>query len=169
MNGNIVLIGFMGCGKSSVAKCLASEYQYQMIDSDAEIEKIQNRTISDIFSRDGEQAFRTMETQFLKESEFMSEHVVLSTGGGMPLKEENRALLHRIGTVVFLRASKEATYERLKKDSTRPLLNSPDPKQAISDLLDQRFGTYLDAADLIIDTDKMTPQEIAKLIHLQIG
>ena len=85
----IVLIGYMGCGKSTVAKLLARRCGKKLLDADSEIEKEQGRTISDIFSSLGEEAFRNMETEYLRKIAAMEEDVILSTGGGMPLRKEN--------------------------------------------------------------------------------
>ena len=102
---NLVLIGYMGSGKTTVGKTLAKMMQFSFLDTDEMIEKQQNKTIREIFAADGEQAFRDLETDLLKQ--LVAEkrkHLVLSTGGGMPLRAENQKLLSKLGLVVYLKA-----------------------------------------------------------------
>ena len=153
--GNVVLIGFMGCGKSSVAVKLSYRLKRQMTDTDRLIEKKQGKSIRDIFEQDGEEAFRQMETQTLQELKETAKNQVISVGGGTPVREENRTLMKEIGKVVYLRAKAETLYERLKKDTNRPLLQGGDEdlKTKIQGLLEKRSSAYEEAADLIIDVD----------------
>ena len=99
---NIVLMGFMGAGKTTIGKKLAKALECEFIDTDEWIEKEQGRKISDIFAEDGEVAFRDMEKDLLKRLQNSEDRFVLSIGGGMPVREENRALLRNLGTVVYL-------------------------------------------------------------------
>lgn len=153
--GNVVLIGFMGCGKSSVAVKLSYRLKRQMTDTDRLIEKKQGKSIREIFEQDGEEAFRQMETQTLQELKETAKNQVISVGGGTPEREENRTLMKEIGKVVYLRAKAETLYERLKKDTNRPLLQGGDEdlKTKIQGLLEKRSSAYEEAADLIIDVD----------------
>lgn len=153
--GNVVLIGFMGCGKSSVAVKLSYRLKRQMTDTDRLIEKKQGKSIREIFEQDGEEAFRQMETQTLQELKETAKNQVISVGGGTPVREENRTLMKEIGKVVYLRAKAETLYERLKKDTNRPLLQGGDEdlKTKIQGLLEKRSSAYEEAADLIIDVD----------------
>lgn len=151
--GNVILIGFMGCGKSSVALKLSYRMKQSMTDTDKWIEKKQGRTIKEIFAQDGEEAFREMETECLKSLKETARNQIISVGGGMPVKEENRSLMKEIGKVVYLRAKPETIYERVKEDKERPLLQCENPLERIQSLLEERKGAYEEAADLIVDVD----------------
>ena len=114
---NIVLMGFMGAGKTTIGKELAKALGYEFIDTDERIEREQGRKISDIFSEDGEEVFRQMETDLLKNLQNSEDKFVLSIGGGMPVREENRSLLRSLGTVVYLKTSKEEILRRVSGDT----------------------------------------------------
>lgn len=150
---NIILIGFMGCGKTTLGIKLSYRLRRSMEDTDKLIEKKEGRTISDIFQTDGEAYFRTLETACLKRMIRTTNHKIISTGGGLPLKEENRALLKELGTVVYLRATAETIYERVKHDKSRPLLQGENPQEKIRTLMAKRSALYEQAADVIIDVD----------------
>ncbi|MBD5523164.1 MAG: shikimate kinase [Lachnospiraceae bacterium] len=150
---NIILIGFMGCGKTTVGVKLSYRLRRTVVDTDKEIEKEEKRAISDIFATDGEEYFRDRETACLQKMLGSMNNQIISVGGGLPLREENRALLRRLGLVFYLRARPETIYERVKHDTTRPLLQGPDPQEKIRTLLAKRDGAYTDAADVIIDVD----------------
>ena len=123
IRNNIILIGYMGCGKTTVGKNLARITGYTFTDTDEMIEKEQGRTISEIFATDGEEAFRKMETKLLEQLiQEQSTQLVISTGGGMPLREKNRKLLAELGTVIYLQTKPQTVYERIKDDTKRPLL-----------------------------------------------
>lgn len=151
--GNVILTGFMGCGKSSVAVKLSYRLKKPMTDTDKWIEKRQKKTITEIFAQDGEEAFRQMETEALQGLKATAKNQVISVGGGLPVKEENRALMKEIGQVVYLRARPETLYERVKGDNGRPLLQCEDPLERIRKLLEERKEAYESAADLIVDVD----------------
>ncbi|WP_408071630.1 shikimate kinase [Butyrivibrio sp. JL13D10] len=166
---SIVLTGFMGSGKSSVAQRLCEILGYEMLDTDAEIEQMQSATISTIFREQGEGAFRDMETEFVKElSEEGKKRIILSVGGGLPIKPENREYLKKIGTVVFLKARPETVYERVKGDKTRPLLKSDDVLSKIKELQEERRDIYKAACDLEIDTDNKSIDLVANEIIEQM-
>ena len=167
---SIVLTGFMGSGKSSVAVRLCEILGYEMLDSDAEIEQMQSATINTIFREQGEGAFRDMETEFVKElSEDKRKRIVLSVGGGLPIKPENRDYLKRIGTVVFLKARPETVYERVKGDKSRPLLKSDDVLAKIKELQEERRDVYKAACDIEIDTDDKSIDQVAnEIIELML-
>ena len=166
----------MGAGKTTIGIKLSYALRIPMDDTDKMIEARQNRKISDIFATDGEDAFRKMETDLLQEllqkKEKREEEVkngvrktmvgayILSVGGGLPLREENRTLLKQIGKVVFLRAKPETIYERVKHDTTRPLLQCDDPFAKICELMNSRKDKYEAAADVIIDVDDKNFEEI---------
>lgn len=162
---NVVLVGYMGCGKTTVGKNLARDCGYRFLDTDEEIEKKYQRTISDIFAIEGEKAFRDMETAFLQEMlESGMDGVVVSTGGGMPVREENRTLLQKIGMVVYLKAQPQTIYERIKGDTKRPLLQCDDPLAKINDMMKQRAPIYEATAHEIICVDALRQSEIAASI-----
>ena len=119
---HIVLVGFMGAGKSTVGRWLSRKLFWQLLDTDAMIEARAGMTISEIFAVRGEEAFRSTETEVLAGLARMRSPVIISTGGGMPLRAENRAALRSLGRVVYLRVKPETVCARLAGDTTRPLL-----------------------------------------------
>ena len=151
--GNVILIGFMGSGKTTVGLKLSYYLRRPVIDTDKEIEREEKRTVSEIFAADGEEYFRDKETECLRKLLKETGDRIISVGGGLPLREQNRELLHRLGKVFYLRAGAETIYERLKYDTTRPLLQGDDPKGRIRTLLDARDAAYRAAADVIVDVD----------------
>ena len=167
---NIILEGFMGSGKSTVSELISDKLELELIDTDEAIEEAEGRKISEIFEQDGEEAFRDMETGLMEM--VISEHMretVISLGGGLPIREKNRELLKRAGKVVYLRTSPETVYDRLKGDDTRPLLKSENPLARIKELQDERGKIYEEAADIIVDTDGKSPEEVANEIIAAIG
>lgn len=151
---NIILIGFMGSGKSSIGKFLQKRYGYTLIDTDDYIEKQQNRSINDIFATDGEEYFRNLETECIKELINKSEKgFVIAVGGGLPMRSENQTLLKTLGKVVYLRATEDTLVDRLTGDSKRPLLKGGDLRTKIKDLFARREATYMSLADVVVDTD----------------
>lgn len=150
---NIVLIGFMGCGKSTVGKNLADALSYEFRDTDAMIEEAYGNTISQMFAEDGEEYFRNAETELLRKLSGDAKGLVLATGGGMPMREENRTLLREIGTVVFLEAKIETILERLQNDTGRPLADGEDREKRLRPLYEKRLPVYREAADYILDTE----------------
>ena len=166
----IILIGFMGSGKSSVGKALAKKLGYKLIDSDKYIEQQEGKSINDIFKECGEAGFRNMETAFLKNLSTTNEDIILSTGGGMPCHNNNAALLKEIGFSVYLSASPSVIYERVKHDTGRPLLMVDDKLGKITSLLSEREKYYNESADKVIETDKLSVDEIAdEIIRLLKG
>lgn len=151
--GNVILIGFMGCGKSTVGLRLSYRLRRTIIDTDREIEKEESRTITDIFATDGEAYFRDRETACLKRLKSSANNQIISVGGGLPMREENRALLHELGQVFYLRAEGETIYERVKDDTKRPLLQVEDPLARIKTLITERDPYYREAADVVITVD----------------
>ncbi|MBR1670228.1 MAG: AAA family ATPase [Butyrivibrio sp.] len=167
---NIILEGFMGSGKTTVSEILSERLDMELLDTDSAIETSDGRSISEIFEEDGEESFRDMETELLETiTEDHWRDMVISLGGGLPLREKNRELLKKAGKVVFLKVSPEIVYERLKGDDTRPLLKTSDPEESIRTLLEARSDIYDAAADIVIDTDNLTPEEIADEIIKALG
>lgn len=151
---NIILIGFMGCGKSTVGIRLSYRLRRTLLDTDKLIEKEEKRTISEIFAQDGEEYFRQLETKCLQKMIQTEKNQIISVGGGLPIREENHALLRQLGMVVYLRAKPETIYERLKNDTARPLLQGDNPQEKIRTLMEQRAPIYEKAADVLIDVDE---------------
>lgn len=162
---NIVLVGYMGCGKTTVGKNLARICRYTFLDTDEWIEEQQGRSISEIFATDGEEAFREMETQCIRTLiEGGLERHVISTGGGMPVREVNRGLLKKLGKVIYLRVQPETVYERVKGDTKRPLLQCEDPLAKIRQMIESRTPAYCESADYTVCVDDMKQSEIAMKI-----
>lgn len=163
--GNVILIGFMGCGKTTVGLKLSYRLRQSVIDTDKEIEKEEKRTISDIFATDGEAYFRQRETACLEKMLQTARDKIISVGGGLPMLEENRKLLKQIGKVFYLRAKPETIYQRLKYDTTRPLLRGDNPEGKITELMAKRASFYEQTADVIIDVDNRDFEQIISLIE----
>jgi shikimate kinase len=161
---NIILIGFMGSGKSAVGHRLARLRKMHYLDTDELIEKTEKMSINDIFAKKGEVHFRSLESEVIKTLQDY-DNFVISTGGGMVLREENVKMLKEIGPLVLLWADPEVVYQRVKRHAHRPLLNVPDPKAEIKKILDYREPIYRKVADLVIDTSKMTVEEEVKKIE----
>ena len=159
---NIILIGMMGSGKTSVGLEISRHYGFNFIDLDGQIEKKFGK-ISDIFKNSGENHFRELETEELK-SLIGVEKTILSTGGGTPLKEENQEILNKIGKVFYLSTSAGTIYERIKNQNHRPLLATCDPKKTIEEILSKRIGIYEKIGEKII-TDNKIPKQIAEEIY----
>ena len=157
---HVILIGFMGCGKSTVGIRLSYRLRRVVEDTDKLIEKRAGKSISDIFKEEGEAAFRQMETKCLQELMTLKDERIISTGGGLPMKIENHELLKRLGTVVYLRISPKGVWERLKNDTTRPLLQCDDPMAKIEELLAKRAPVYEQAADVVLDVDGKNMEEV---------
>ncbi len=161
---HIVLIGFMGAGKSTVGRWLSRKLSRQLLDTDAMIEAGAGMTIREIFAVRGEDAFRAAETEVLKGLAARRMPVIVSTGGGMPMRAENRTALRQLGYVVYLRVKPETVCKRLAGDTTRPLLAGNDRQQKVKELLRQRGPVYEETAHLTVDTDGRGPEEIAEEI-----
>ncbi len=157
---NIILIGFMGSGKTTVGLKLSYRLRIPVEDTDKLIERRENKSIRELFAQEGEEAFRQKETELLREIGSRNYRRILSVGGGTPLRPENRELLKRCGTVVYLRIRPETAYERLKGDTNRPLLQCDDPLQRIRTLLAEREEAYAACADVILDVDGLPTEEI---------
>lgn len=161
MRDNIILIGFMGAGKTSFGKWLAKEKGMEFVDTDDMIVKLHGLSIPEIFETRGEEVFRDMETELLKT--LVSEkknNMVISVGGGLPVREQNRELLRELGLVIYLRATVDTLCERLKGDTQRPLLQGGDVRERILALMEKRAALYEEGAALIIDTDGETYESI---------
>lgn len=160
---NIVLIGFMGSGKSTIAKVLSKKLNMKIADMDGDIEREEGRTISDIFSEDGESYFRSLEKSYLNRAS-EREHTILSTGGGVVVTDGNIDLLHKIGTVIFLQADVEHILNNVKGDTKRPLLQGGNVREKIIGMLEVRDPIYLSAANVIIQTSGKSVMTIVEEI-----
>ena len=173
---NIVLIGFMGTGKSAVGRALARRSGLRHLDTDAEIERLAGKTIPQIFTDDGEEAFRAQETEFLASLAGVHQDnaaLILSTGGGTPLRPDNAALLKQIGMVVWLQVLPEAILARVAHSlHERPLLaaHQADPLGRIQSLLALREPHYAALADIVLDTsDCANSEEGAARLMARLG
>jgi CMP/dCMP kinase len=165
---NAVLIGMMGSGKSTVGKLLAERAGMEFIDLDQMIVERAGRPISGIFESDGEETFRRMETEALREV-LSATHAVIATGGGIVTRAENRRLLRQIGNVFWLDAPAEELLVRIGDDETRPMLRGGDPLKRLEQLLAERREFYADASDIHLDTTELDPQELAARIEEILG
>ena len=149
MKGNIVLCGFMGSGKTSIGKRLAARTGMKFIDMDDYIQEKHNKKISDIFRDEGEEAFRQMETEAVRD---LSQHsgYIIASGGGTVLRQENVDLFHQGGSrIVLLDTPLTALFERLKNDTQRPLLQVENRREVIETLYNKRIPLYKAAADVV--------------------
>ncbi|MBI5415783.1 MAG: shikimate kinase [Candidatus Omnitrophica bacterium] len=159
---NIALIGFMGSGKSVVSKKLAVILKREAISTDEWIERREGRSIPRIFEESGEPYFREQETRAVREVAG-KESVVIDCGGGVVLDPRNIKELRKKGVIVFLAASPETVYQRVKDKEDRPLLKTADPQARIRQLMDQRKPFYA-LADYTVATDKKSVRQICEEI-----
>lgn len=155
---NLILIGFMGTGKTTIGKRVAKSIGFRFIDTDSLIEKKAGKSIPQIFQESGEDTFRDIETEVLKECREKSDQVI-STGGGIVTRPENLEILKSAGYVIWLKASPEIIFERVSRNRNRPLVQTQNPEQTIKDLLQQRAALYAGAQHLSINTDELTMEE----------
>lgn len=165
MNKNIILIGFMGCGKSTVGKMLSSKLQYELIDADAYIETALNMKISEIFAKYGEKWFREQES-FALECMTDGEKRIIATGGGAVETPGNREILKKGGTVVYLKSTVDRLWSRVGNDPKRPLSKDLN---GFMRLFNKRKPVYEEWADIIIDTAGKNPQAVVDEIMIKIN
>ena len=164
-NYNIVLIGFMGAGKSTISDFLKNVFAMDVVEMDQIIAQRQGMSISDIFETYGEQYFRDLETNLLIEMQSHS-NVVISCGGGTPMRECNVVEMKKNGRVVLLTAKPETILDRVKDNHDRPLIENNKTVPFIADLMEKRRAKYEAAADIIIETDGKNELEICEeLVH----
>lgn len=164
----IVLIGFMGTGKTCVGAAYAKRHDLPLIDTDQVIEEKTGMSVAAFFSSRGEEAFRQMETQVLRELSRKSGPMVISSGGGLPMREENRELLRQLGTVVCLKASPDTILERLGEDCSRPLLQGEEVRQRVEQLMAKREPIYESAAHYFVTVDGKTVEEAVLAIEEKV-
>lgn len=159
---NVVLVGFMGAGKSTVAALLQKKTGWPLIELDEEIVRAEGRSIPDIFREDGEEGFRRVETRELKKA-LSGENAIISGGGGVVLKEENRRLLKEKAVCVRLLVSPETAFLRINGDANRPNASGKSLAEIVK-LMESREALYTAAAAVTVDTDEKTPEETAREI-----
>ena len=158
---NIVLIGFMGAGKSTISDYLSTMLDMKLVEMDQEISERQQMSIPDIFAPYGEEYFRNLETDLLRELQ-TGKNCIISCGGGVALREKNVVEMKKNGRVVLLTASPETIYERVKDSNDRPLLKGNNNVEFIADLMEKRREKYEAAADVVIQTDNKTILQICE-------
>ena len=158
---NIVLIGFMGTGKSTVSDYLSNKFAMEIVEMDQVIAKREQMSIPDIFTAHGEEYFRDLETRLLVELQ-SQKNTVISCGGGVALRERNVAEMKKNGCVVLLTASPKTVYERVKDSDDRPVLSGRKNIKGISELMEQRREKYEAAADIVINTDNKTVIQVCE-------
>lgn len=169
VRGNLILIGFMGCGKSTVGAQLANELGYDLLDTDSYIEKKAGCSISSIFDEHGEDYFRKLETDTLTDLNRYVTRTVISTGGGLPMRPENVEQLKKIGTVIYLDVESDEVVRRLEGDRTRPLLQGDNVSQKVRKLLDVRKPVYESAADHTVHVTGRSVDDITEDIMKMTG
>lgn len=157
---NVYLVGPMGCGKTTLGRRVAGELGLDFIDCDQEIERQTGVTVNLIFDIEGESGFRMRETELLQRLAEQDGFLV-ATGGGAILREENRDLMANSGLVVWLRATVDQQLERLGRDRTRPLLQTPDREQRLRQLAQERDPLYAGIADLVFDASHRNVRRVA--------
>ena len=158
---NIVLIGFMGAGKSTIADYLSTMFDMKLVEMDQEISDREEMSIPDIFATYGEEYFRNLETELLRELQ-TGRNCIISCGGGAALRSENVVEMKKNGRVVLLTASPETIYERVKDGNDRPLLNGNNSVEFIADMMEKRREKYEEAADIVVQTDDKTILQICE-------
>lgn len=156
---NIVLVGFMGCGKTSVGRNLSYMVDRKFVDSDAEIENEAGMSIPDMFLNEGEGYFRIKERQMIAKIATYKKSVI-ATGGGVVLDQQNVEALSETGVIIYLKADIEHIYNNLKLDTSRPLLKTENPYETMKNLLSNRTVIYEQTADIIVDVTNKSIVEI---------
>ena len=160
---SIFLIGFMGAGKSTIARALQRELGFPLIEMDERIVKEQGMSINDIFAQYGEDHFRDIESQLIVDIG-KAEPSIVSCGGGVVVRPQNTQNMKEIGRIVFLKATPETIYERVKNSTDRPILNGHMNVEYIAELMEKRRALYEAAADITIQTDGKMREQICEEI-----
>jgi shikimate kinase len=164
----IALVGMPGGGKSTVGRLLAKQLAVQFLDSDTEIEGRIRESIRSFFDREGEEAFRGLETEVIDAILKRPGEFVLATGGGAVLRERNRELLHAKATVLYLRSTPEDIYRRLKHDTQRPLLQVADPLAKLRELYHQRDPLYRRCAHYVLESARPSVHALVNMALMQL-
>jgi shikimate kinase len=165
---NLYLIGMMGAGKTTVGRVLARRLKLRFLDSDQEVERRCGVKIPVIFDIEGEAGFRSREAQAIAELTSL-EGIVLATGGGVVLAEENRRALAAHGTVIYLSAQPEALYQRVRHDRNRPLLATGEPLERLRELYAERDPLYRSMADVVVETSSQSAPQLARKLLDKLG
>ncbi len=164
----VAMIGMMGAGKTAVGQAVARNLGVPFVDSDEEIVRAADRSIAEIFERDGEAFFRARESEVLGRL-LRGAPCILSTGGGAFLAETNRALLHEHGVSVWLRVDMDLLWQRVRHKTTRPLLRTPNPRETLRRLYDARLPFY-QLADLTVDSaPELSVEDMAQRVVLALA
>ncbi|EAQ63119.1 probable Shikimate kinase [Marinomonas sp. MED121] len=161
---NIILVGPMGAGKTTIGRLLSQSLGREFFDSDRVIEENAGADIPWIFDKEGEEGFRRRETQALQELTKEYGAIVMATGGGAVMLDENRDILRQGGLVVYLYASVSQQLTRTSKSNHRPLLQNGNPKQILTNLFKARDPLYRDVAGLVVETDSRNPKVVANKV-----
>ena len=163
INCNIFLIGFMGAGKSTIARTLQRELGFPLVEMDERIVQEQGMSINDIFAQYGEAHFREIESQLVVDLG-KQEPSIVSCGGGVVVRPENTQNMKKSGRIVLLKASPETIFERVKNSTDRPILNGHMNVEYLAELMEKRRALYEEAADITIQTDGKTREQICEEI-----
>ena len=162
-DSTIILIGMMGAGKTTIGKSLANYLDKTFIDSDHEIQKRTGVKIPVIFEIEGEVGFRKREADMLREL-LKINNIVLATGGGIIINEENRKLLKQKGTIIYLRATVNDLLHRTRHDKNRPLLQTTDLQVKLTELYDQRDPIYRELAHIVVESGNISAHQMVKYL-----
>jgi shikimate kinase len=166
--GNIFLVGMMGAGKTTLGRALAQRLGLEFVDTDRLLVERTGVPVATIFEFEGEAGFRRRECALIAELA-TCDGLVVATGGGAVLSDENRRLMREHGTVVYLRARLESLWQRTRHDTTRPLLATPDPRATLADLLGQRDPLYREAAHVVVDTGAQSASSLVSKVVAALG
>jgi shikimate kinase len=164
INDNIFFVGLMGAGKTTIGKLLAKKLKKTFYDTDHEIEKKLGVKVSVIFELEGEEGFRKRETQMIDELTNKKD-IILATGGGAVLSEENRRLLKERGKVIYLNAKPQHLAKRMAFDKDRPLLQKGNMLETLNNLYQERHPLYLGVSSFVVDTGQQKTQTIINKIE----
>ena len=167
-DSNIILVGMMGAGKTTIGKSLANYLNKTFIDSDHEIQQRTGVKIPVIFEIEGEKGFRKREADMLQEL-LSIDNMVLATGGGIILNKENRKLLRQKGTIVYLRATVNDLWYRTRHDKNRPLLQTMDLQAKLAELYNHRDPIYREIAHIVVESGKQSVHQMVKLLAQQLA
>lgn len=164
MTHNVFLVGPMGAGKSTIGRQLSTVLKQEFKDSDHEIVARTGASIPLIFEIEGEEGFRQREAAMIDELT-LRDGIILATGGGAVLREENRQRLKERGVVIYLYASLDQLFERTRRDKNRPLLQTENPRQKLDEMMKVRDPLYREVADMVIHTDDRSIKSVIKEIR----
>lgn len=162
----VYLIGYMGCGKNAIGKRLSFATRLPFYDMDTEIERRMGMSVSQIFKTYGEEYFRDLETEFLRS--FRDEYCIIATGGGVPMRAENREIMRRTGIVFFLSAPFRDIWRRIASDKKRPIVQRSSRKE-LEALYQSRLPDYLSASHFKVETSRRSLREITSYVAFQVN